>query len=168
METYGKQPICPCRWGLHFPLKKLWHFSPFSGQKERANHIRGPPKACLLVAVPLHGLWQRHSRGPMQLLESLPCLPSFASAPAILLLYKQYKYQKEKPVRQIISHYLEISKLYTLSKTNCFHYQNTAMLYASTRNHHTNVLLFSIYWAFFFFCEQFFLPFFLRCHSKEI
>lgn len=56
METYGKQPICPRRCGLHFPLKKPWHFSPLSGQKERANHIRGPPKACLLVAVPLHGL----------------------------------------------------------------------------------------------------------------
>lgn len=91
----------------------------------------------------------------MQLLESLPCLPGFASAPAILLLYMQYKYQKEKPVRQTISHYLEISELYAVSKTNCFHYQNTAMLYASTRNHHTSVFLSLIYWAFFFFCEQF-------------
>lgn len=145
MEKHGKQPICLCGCGLHFPPKKPWHFSPFLGQKERANHIMGPPKAFLLVAVPLHRLWQRHSRGPMQLLESLPC---FASASAILLLYKQYKYQKEKPVRQTISHYLEISKHYTVSKTNCFHYQNTAMLYASTRNHHTNILLSSIYWAF--------------------
>jgi len=56
-------------------------------------------------------------------------------------LYMQYKYQKEKPVEQTISHYLEISNLYTVSKTNHFHYQNIAMRYACTRNHHANIFL---------------------------